>query len=981
MFFWGGGMLNYIQQYYQDYLVYLYLLKKAEERQSTANLEMRLNLNAVIKWPPVIHISLSIEELAVVLQEMGLIISEKDSETGQIGIPSNIEVLKFAQEHIDDITSRIILPSTSKTLLVELNYNFSYIGNDGAKIIAQMLYNKSLRHISLPKTYIGSEGAVYISEAISENHDVIYIDLSDNPIEDIGAIALAKRLYGNNQLRSLNLAHCRLREEGVVHIAKLIKSSNTLININLAGSMPGNQGKLAMIEALHCNYSLCSINLYSSLYGKFGYGIELVHAIGDHPNIKNMMFGDEHNNDILFEIVKMAQNRMNLHTIHLRRCAIELDLIQPRPTKSQAMVDVLKPLMSNSSILDIDFSSNKLGDHGISMVAELLKHNNSLRFLNLSANDCGVAGRIAIQQVLENRSSIICVNLNAASGNDRSLRDKDVFTNDIVLRNCSPMIAIIKARILLNIPDAEATFLSDGLITHHTIFPGFPGLQVHKYIIDLIGRFLGFKEIAKVLASGVHTLKYKLHSILTTPKEILLFKKQMQIMPIEDEQQKKTEKQIDEKIDRIRSMIIQGFADAHNIRLNVKELGLHLSYKTILLEVHPDVIKDDGTLMRQLNEIRYGSDNIVLRFCYGYQGFGAQDVTENLFDIGELYISLELYKNAFLYYNSIAMTTSTTDAKFKTVSQRITKCLTKLETELTYLKKRVKTYQNAGKVILETRISEYESILQSSSTVNKIQKADKDNKLHTKSNAHKTGHKKLYMSHVQYDNPLLNDEKLSTLVLITKTLYGKEGIKQLIVVGEDPITYLSFELARKELGDAEAIARFIDGSQSGEVRVTTQQDMSRGTNTEEDVAQQAITTLVKHDDAVIQEDFIQQKKMMTPTQYDEVSTHVDTNVPTGHQERIIVFNQGFIAPELFAQAQHYVNTGETFQTLEAAIHHDIVRISIVRMLNEDLIYENATESSQSCDSIEDFINNITPCLFSYGPNLLTYLTDASMILS
>lgn len=186
----------------------------------------------------------------------------------------------------------------------------------------------------------------------------------------------------------------------------------------------------------------------------------------------------------------------------------------------------------------------------------------------------------------------------------------------------------------------------------------------------------------------------------------------------------------------------------------------------------------------------------------------------------------------------------------------------------------------------------------------------------------------LLINKIQYDNPILNDVQFSTLVSLTKTLCGKEGIRQLIEIGNDPVMYINFEIARQKLGDAMAIAQLICGAQN------IKEEIIDGISAQEDTVKQAVITTV-------------------------------------NQAKTVVFNQGLIAPELLAQAEHYVNTGEVFQTLRTSMHNELVRISTIAPNN--MLCEEVMEASVAppYDSLENFIHSTASYPFGHIVDILS----------
>ena len=124
-------------------------------------------------------------------------------------------------EHIELTHCRIIAKEAQhlaqalcvNTSVKTLNLSFNYLGDEGAKALADMLggngaessgtVNTTLEHVDLSKCRIGPVGAQHLAQALCVNTSVKTLDLSDNCIGSEGVKALAKMLGRNGALEHL----------------------------------------------------------------------------------------------------------------------------------------------------------------------------------------------------------------------------------------------------------------------------------------------------------------------------------------------------------------------------------------------------------------------------------------------------------------------------------------------------------------------------------------------------------------------------------------------------------------------------------------------------------------------------------------------------------------------------------------------------------------------------------------------------------
>ena len=101
-----------------------------------------------------------------------------------------------------------------------LSLLFNYIGDDGAKMIAEGLgVNHTLTYLHLCRCGIGASG---VNALMKTTCAVEHLDLSLNDIGDEGARAVARRLKNSSSLQVIGLSHCCIGPDGVEALADAI---------------------------------------------------------------------------------------------------------------------------------------------------------------------------------------------------------------------------------------------------------------------------------------------------------------------------------------------------------------------------------------------------------------------------------------------------------------------------------------------------------------------------------------------------------------------------------------------------------------------------------------------------------------------------------------------------------------------------------------------------------------------------------------
>jgi Leucine-rich repeat (LRR) protein len=110
------------------------------------------------------------------------------------------------------------------------------------------------------------------------------------------------------------------------------------------------------------------------------------------------------------ELSKMLTNRYYITHLSLRNCFL----------KKTAVREVIKALIYNKTLLNLDLSSNLIGDEGVKVLPEVLGSNSTLQTLLLQDCEIGNAGAKSIAIALENNSTLkvldLSLNLIGATG-------------------------------------------------------------------------------------------------------------------------------------------------------------------------------------------------------------------------------------------------------------------------------------------------------------------------------------------------------------------------------------------------------------------------------------------------------------------------------------------------------------------------------------------------------------------------------------
>lgn len=174
--------------------------------------------------------------------------------------------LYLERKDIKDDEVNIISQALKKnSSFTKINLGYNFIGDKGAKIIADALKEKNHLFLELQMNKIGDEGIKAIKEIIAQNN-IKYLGLQWNWISKKGIETLSKVLEMNVSLTEINLRNNIIDNESAKHIARILKTNNSLIKILFGSNTFGEEGVKIIADVYLKSNSLTYIELP---YGNF----------------------------------------------------------------------------------------------------------------------------------------------------------------------------------------------------------------------------------------------------------------------------------------------------------------------------------------------------------------------------------------------------------------------------------------------------------------------------------------------------------------------------------------------------------------------------------------------------------------------------------------------------------------------------------------------------------------------------------------
>eukprot|EP01060_Flectonema_neradi_P031841 TRINITY_DN4936_c0_g1_i1.p1 TRINITY_DN4936_c0_g1~~TRINITY_DN4936_c0_g1_i1.p1 ORF type:complete len:1101 (+),score=274.74 TRINITY_DN4936_c0_g1_i1:50-3352(+) len=235
----------------------------------------------------------------------------------------------------------------------------------GCKVLSEAVeVSTSLEKFDLRANRITAVGAEAISEALKKNKSITQLSLPKNAIDDAGCKHIASSLFGNSKLQLLSLRFNDVSDDGVQQLADALPHSS-LTSLDLGGNRITSLGAAALAKSIALpNSKLLKLNLRSN-----SSGLEGINAFAE--------------------------------TLSNPTCRLEELYIGFNGVPLPAAIRLLRSLLNNTSLKNLDLQGVLLDSEGEKAVAELIERGTTLRQL-VTELDADVTGINICNALLKN---------------------------------------------------------------------------------------------------------------------------------------------------------------------------------------------------------------------------------------------------------------------------------------------------------------------------------------------------------------------------------------------------------------------------------------------------------------------------------------------------------------------------------------------------------------------------------------------------
>ena len=288
---------------------------------------------------------------------------------------------KTIQEFILSWKNKII-----DTGVLYLDLSDQKINDCGALLVSNLLHNNiKIKALDLSKNYVSHEGTVAISHCLKNNNALQELDLSRN---NINCKEFASCVQENTALQKLNLSYNNIPDEGIQCISDSLKNNMVLQELNLSGNCIKHRGAEALGIFIKVNTTVQKLDI--SYCGIPDNGAEVIsEACKVNKTIQELTISWK-NDEVVF----------------------------------------------NSAVEYCNLSGKKIGNIGARIVSNILYNNVKIKKLNLSDNGISEEGKISIDDCIQSNKVLEEIDMRCNNITDlhTTLKKFRISGNSMVLR-------------------------------------------------------------------------------------------------------------------------------------------------------------------------------------------------------------------------------------------------------------------------------------------------------------------------------------------------------------------------------------------------------------------------------------------------------------------------------------------------------------------------------------------------------------------
>jgi hypothetical protein len=303
--------------------------------------------------------------------------NEQARTNSNVLVELDMNWLQIGAQRLEQLVDAILASNCNKSLTaLMLGHNF--LRDEGCKPLKRLLEkNATIRSLQLDHNDITEEGASYLGQALRSNRTLKTIELSRNALGHDGLKAVLDGMKETKRcLRALNITDNGFLPETFAMLSHgLAKNEVPLLSLTvcegprMVSAIQGDQLAALIGTSLSRNTTLTSLNLPDNLIGDDGFG-DLAECMPYNTSLVHLNLRGN-------RITSFGASKMG-SAISVNSCLQSLDLSANDIAAGSDTNYLIQCMRQNTTLTDVDLSSNLCSGATGPAVAEIMAYNHKL---------------------------------------------------------------------------------------------------------------------------------------------------------------------------------------------------------------------------------------------------------------------------------------------------------------------------------------------------------------------------------------------------------------------------------------------------------------------------------------------------------------------------------------------------------------------------------------------------------------------------